>query len=161
MRTRLEGRVALVTGGTGGIGAAICKQLADSGAKVATNYRNEEKAQKWLAETQAQGYDFKIYQIDVADFDACKELVARIEQHLLGLHHELVPRLRPGEEAAPELFVPPIDGRARRGLGPAPLDVRVAELGHARIARVELPDDLLRAGPVRGQGVSIVRVDGR
>ncbi len=84
MRTRLEGRVALVTGGTGGIGAAICKQLADSGAKVATNYRNEEKAQKWLAGTKAQGYDFKIYQIDVADFDACRELVTRIEQDLLG-----------------------------------------------------------------------------
>ena len=36
-------RVALVTGGTGGIGTAICKRLADLGNKVATNYRNEEK----------------------------------------------------------------------------------------------------------------------
>ena len=37
-------RIALVTGGTGGIGTAICKRLADAGHKVATNYRNEEKA---------------------------------------------------------------------------------------------------------------------
>ncbi len=82
MKTRLEGRVALVTGGTGGIGAAICKQLADSGAKIATNYRNEAKAQKWLAEMKAQGYEFKIYQVDVADFAACRDLVGRIEQDL-------------------------------------------------------------------------------
>ncbi len=82
MNTRLDGRVALVTGGTGGIGAAICKQLADSGAKVATNYRNEAKAQKWLEAMKAQGYGFKIYQVDVADFDACKTLAAHIEQDL-------------------------------------------------------------------------------
>jgi acetoacetyl-CoA reductase len=40
----MTSRVALVTGGTGGIGTAICKRLADMGHKVATNYRNEEKA---------------------------------------------------------------------------------------------------------------------
>ena len=38
----MTARVALVTGGTGGIGTAICKKLADMGHKVATNYRNEE-----------------------------------------------------------------------------------------------------------------------
>lgn len=40
-------RVALVTGGTGGIGTAIVKRLADMGHKVATNFRNEEKARAW------------------------------------------------------------------------------------------------------------------
>ena len=54
MNTDLSGRVALVTGGTSGIGAAVCKQLAASGAKVATNYRNEQKAQQWLAEMRAE-----------------------------------------------------------------------------------------------------------
>ncbi len=82
MKTILDGRIALVTGGTGGIGAAICKQLADSGAKVATNYRNEEKAQKWLAETSAAGYDFKAYPVDVTHFDDCQQLIDRIEQDL-------------------------------------------------------------------------------
>ncbi|MGH8650735.1 MAG: acetoacetyl-CoA reductase [Gammaproteobacteria bacterium] len=81
MITSLEGRVALVTGGTGGIGAAICLQLAASCAKVATNYRNEEKAQKWLAETKAI-YGFKTYRVDVTDFDACQRLVERIEKDL-------------------------------------------------------------------------------
>ncbi len=82
MKTDLTGRVALVTGGTSGIGAAICKQLADSGAKVATNYRNEEKAQQWLAGTRAEGYDFKIYGVDVRDFEGCGKMVAAIEQDL-------------------------------------------------------------------------------
>ncbi|MGH8602455.1 MAG: acetoacetyl-CoA reductase [Gammaproteobacteria bacterium] len=82
MKTSLEGRVALVTGGTGGIGAAICVQLAASGAKVATNYRNEEKAQKWLAETKAKGYDFTIYRVDVSDFDACQRMVEGLVKDL-------------------------------------------------------------------------------
>ena len=43
----MTSRVALVTGGTGGIGTAIVKRLADMGHKVATNYRNEEKARAW------------------------------------------------------------------------------------------------------------------
>ena len=40
----MSARVALVTGGTGGIGTAIVRRLADSGYRVATNYRNEDKA---------------------------------------------------------------------------------------------------------------------
>ena len=51
----MTSRVALVTGGTGGIGTAICKKLADMGHKVATNYRNEEKARAWQAQMKADG----------------------------------------------------------------------------------------------------------
>ncbi len=82
MQTNLKGRVALVTGGTSGIGAAICKQLADSGAGVATNYRNEEKARHWLAETRAQDYDFKAYRIDIGDFEGCGQMIGQIEKDL-------------------------------------------------------------------------------
>ncbi|MGH8594838.1 MAG: acetoacetyl-CoA reductase [Gammaproteobacteria bacterium] len=82
MKTSLEGRIALVTGGTGGIGGAICLQLAASGAKVATNYRDEEKAQKWLADTKAKGYKFKIYRVDVTDFEACRRMVESIAKDL-------------------------------------------------------------------------------
>ncbi|MBI4005418.1 MAG: acetoacetyl-CoA reductase [Gammaproteobacteria bacterium] len=78
----LKGKVSLVTGGTGGIGAAICLRLADSGAKVATNYRNEEKAKKWQNEVKKGGYDINIYQADVSDFDACVNLVKMIESEL-------------------------------------------------------------------------------
>lgn len=80
--TNLEGKVALVTGGTGGIGAAICLNLAKAGAKVATNYRNQEKAEKWQAEVKDQGFDIKIYQADVSDYDACEKMVADVVSDL-------------------------------------------------------------------------------
>ncbi len=78
----LNGKVALVTGGTGGIGAAICLRLADSGAKVATNYRNEEKARKWQADAKGKGYDITIYQADVSSLEECTDLAKKIEADL-------------------------------------------------------------------------------
>ena len=80
--SNLKGKVALVTGGTGGIGAAICLKLVESGAKIATNYRNEEKAKAWQAEAKKAGHDIAIYQADVSDFDACHALVDQIEKDL-------------------------------------------------------------------------------
>lgn len=73
-----ESKVALVTGGTGGIGAAICLKLADSGFKVVTNYRNEEKAQAWKAEVASKGYDIGIYQADASDYGQCEALIEKI-----------------------------------------------------------------------------------
>ena len=73
-------KIALVTGGTGGIGAAICLKLADSGFRVVTNYRNEVKAQAWKAEIVAKGYDIGIYQADASDYGECETLVKQIEQ---------------------------------------------------------------------------------
>ncbi|MCH8078396.1 MAG: acetoacetyl-CoA reductase [Proteobacteria bacterium] len=78
----LKGKVALVTGGTGGIGAAICLKLAESGARVATNYRNEEKAKAWQADAKKAGHDIAIYQADVADFDACQVLTEQVAKDL-------------------------------------------------------------------------------
>ena len=75
-------KVALVTGGTGGIGAAICLKLAQAGVRVATNYRNKEKAEKWHKETSGKGIDIKIYQADVSDYQACEAMVARINDDL-------------------------------------------------------------------------------
>ncbi|MCK5498071.1 MAG: acetoacetyl-CoA reductase [Gammaproteobacteria bacterium] len=80
--SNLKGKIALVTGGTGGIGAAICIKLAASGAKVATNYRNEEKAKAWQAEAKKAGHDIAIYQADVSDFDACQALAVQVEKDL-------------------------------------------------------------------------------
>ena len=59
-------RVALVTGGTGGIGTAICKRLAQMGHKVATNYRDEGKAKAWQAELAKQGVKIAIVAGDVS-----------------------------------------------------------------------------------------------
>jgi acetoacetyl-CoA reductase len=80
MSVNLKDKVALVTGGTGGIGAAICLRLADAGARVATNYRNEEKARQWLAKIKSKGYDINIYHADVSDFDACGDFIKQIQQ---------------------------------------------------------------------------------
>jgi len=82
MRTSLDGKVAIVTGGTGGIGTAICRQLADSGARVATNYRNEAKTEKWKAECRNAGYEFDTFLADVTDFDACARFVTAVEKKL-------------------------------------------------------------------------------
>ena len=75
-------RVALVTGGTGGIGTAICKKLADQGHKVATNYRNEEKAKAWQAQMKADGYDFTLVKGDVTSPDEAEAMVREVEKTL-------------------------------------------------------------------------------
>ena len=78
----MTSRVAFVTGGTGGIGTAICKQLADMGHKVATNYRNEEKARAWQAKAKAEGYDFTLVKGDVTSPEEAQAMVREVEQKL-------------------------------------------------------------------------------
>ncbi len=68
-------RVALVTGGTRGIGAAIAKTLKAAGYTVAVNYGgNDEAAQKFTAET-----GIKAYKWDVGDYDACAAGIAKVQ----------------------------------------------------------------------------------
>jgi acetoacetyl-CoA reductase len=72
------GRVALVTGGTRGIGAAIAIALKNAGYKVAATYAgNDEKAQAFHRET-----DIGIYKWDVTDYEACGQGIARVEADL-------------------------------------------------------------------------------
>ncbi|MGH8062388.1 MAG: beta-ketoacyl-ACP reductase [Pseudoxanthomonas sp.] len=78
----MTSRVALVTGGTGGIGSAICRKLADLGHKVATNYRNEEKTQAWLQQMRAQGYDITAVKGDVSSPEEAEALVREAEAKL-------------------------------------------------------------------------------
>jgi acetoacetyl-CoA reductase len=69
------GRVALVTGGTRGIGAGISKALIAQGRTVVASYAgNDTAAQAFAAETSC-----KVLKFDVADFDACKAAIATIE----------------------------------------------------------------------------------
>jgi len=71
-------RVALVTGGTRGIGAAICKALKTAGYKVAATYAsNEEAAQKFKAET-----GIGVYKWDVSDYEACAAGIKQVEADL-------------------------------------------------------------------------------
>ncbi|MEO6518078.1 MAG: beta-ketoacyl-ACP reductase [Pseudoxanthomonas sp.] len=78
----MTARVALVTGGTGGIGSAICRKLADMGHKVATNYRNEEKMQAWLQEMRGKGYEFTAVKGDVSSPEEAEALVREVEAKL-------------------------------------------------------------------------------
>ncbi|HMN34497.1 MAG TPA: beta-ketoacyl-ACP reductase [Chiayiivirga sp.] len=78
----MTARTVLVTGGTGGIGTAICKRLADAGHRVATNYRNEAKALAWQSAMKAQGYDFTIAKGDVTSPEEAADMVRQIEQAL-------------------------------------------------------------------------------
>lgn len=71
-------RVALVTGGTRGIGAAISKALKAAGYKVAATYgSSDEAAQKFKAET-----GINVYKWDVSSFDACAAGVKQVEADL-------------------------------------------------------------------------------
>jgi len=78
----MTARTVLVTGGTGGIGTAICKRLADAGHRVATNYRNEAKALAWQSAMKAQGYDLTIAKGDVTSPEEAADMVRQIEQAL-------------------------------------------------------------------------------
>ncbi|HWS26053.1 MAG TPA: acetoacetyl-CoA reductase [Xanthomonadales bacterium] len=81
----MTSRVALVTGGTGGIGTAMVKRLARAGHRVATNYRNEEKAREWQAALKADGIDCLIVPGDVADFASSQAMIKEIEAQLGGV----------------------------------------------------------------------------
>jgi acetoacetyl-CoA reductase len=78
-------RVALVTGGTGGIGTAICRKLASQGFKVATNYRDEARAKAWQDAQKQAGFDFAIYAGDVSDPKSAEDMVKAIERDLGGV----------------------------------------------------------------------------
>ena len=78
----MTARVALVTGGTGGIGTAICRRLAQAGHRVATNYRNEDKTRAWQAQMRAAGVEVALARGDVADPVAAQAMVREVEQQL-------------------------------------------------------------------------------
>jgi len=78
----MTARTALVTGGTGGIGTAICKRLADMGHRVATNYRNEDKARAWQRQLKTDGYDIALAQGDVSSSEEAEAMVRNVEQQL-------------------------------------------------------------------------------
>lgn len=78
----LTGKVALVTGGSYGIGYAIAKGLSEAGAKIVFNDINEELVNKGLAAYKADGIDATGYVCDVTDEAAVTELIAKIEKEV-------------------------------------------------------------------------------
>ena len=78
----MQSRVALVTGGTGGIGTSIVKRLAQMGHKVATNYRDEARATAWQQTMRDAGIEVAIAPGDVASADTAETLIRDVERQL-------------------------------------------------------------------------------
>jgi acetoacetyl-CoA reductase len=72
-------RVALITGGMGGLGEAICIKMAALGYHVVTTHSpGNNRAQEWLASMEEQGYKFRAYPCDVADYDSAQACIAKV-----------------------------------------------------------------------------------
>jgi len=83
MSMELANKVALVTGGSRGIGRAASIALGQAGAKIAVNYMHDEAAAKaTLSDIEEVGGDGAIYQADVADESAVQGMIKDIEQAL-------------------------------------------------------------------------------
>ncbi len=83
----LRGRIALVTGGAGGIGQAVCRRLAQAGADVVVHYRsNVEKAEALARELSAFGVRAQARGADIADPAQVKALIEQVAADLGGLH---------------------------------------------------------------------------
>ena len=75
-------RVALVTGGTGGIGEAVCQRFVKDGYKVVAAYNNREKAQAWQLAQKEAGFDIEIVHCPVTDFEACGDAIQWVENNV-------------------------------------------------------------------------------
>lgn len=82
----VEGKVALVTGASKGIGLAIARSLAEGGARVLLNYRrDEEAAQRALAEIRALSPDSALIRADVGDPEAISRMFRTVKADYGGL----------------------------------------------------------------------------
>jgi acetoacetyl-CoA reductase len=76
-------RVAVVTGGMGGLGEAICIKLAQMGYQViATHSPGNAKVAEWLKEMKGRGFEMRAEQVDVSDFESCGKAVAKIQSEV-------------------------------------------------------------------------------
>jgi acetoacetyl-CoA reductase len=76
-------RIALITGGMGGLGETISTKMADAGYRVAVTYSPSNKTSAdWLAQMKANGYEFHAYPCDVTDYDSAKACAAAVEKDM-------------------------------------------------------------------------------
>jgi acetoacetyl-CoA reductase len=72
-------RLAVVTGGMGGLGESISTKMADAGYKVVVTFSpSNTKWKSWLEEMKGRGYAFSAFPVDVVDFDDCAAKCERI-----------------------------------------------------------------------------------
>jgi acetoacetyl-CoA reductase len=75
-------RTALVTGGTGGIGTALVRHLIGQGHRVASNYRDREKADAWHRQMRAEGFEVTLVHGDVSDHESSRAMIEAVEAEL-------------------------------------------------------------------------------
>ncbi|MDN4052203.1 acetoacetyl-CoA reductase [Massilia sp. YIM B02763] len=72
-------KVALVTGGMGGLGTAICRRLETEGFQVAVTYSpGNATPEAWLAAQRDDGYHFTAFKVDVTDYGDCEWMVQKL-----------------------------------------------------------------------------------
>jgi acetoacetyl-CoA reductase len=84
-----KNQVALITGGTGGIGTAICERLYKDGFTVVANYRDFTKAMKWREEAKQwredqmkMGIDVKVVEGDISNFKSAERMMNEIQKEI-------------------------------------------------------------------------------
>lgn len=117
---RLDGKVALVTGGYGGIGLAVCRGLAAMGAKIAVAGQNGERATAFAQQLQAQGHDAWAAAFQATSVVETQRMVDDTAQHFgkidilvncIGLNRE-----QKAEEITEEMFDYVFDVNAKSAL---------------------------------------------
>jgi acetoacetyl-CoA reductase len=73
-------KLAVVTGGMGGLGESISTKMADAGYRVVVTYSpSNTKYKSWLEELKGRGYSFAAFPVDVVDYDSCVKQCAAIQ----------------------------------------------------------------------------------
>ena len=78
----MAGRLALVTGGNGGIGTAVCRELAAQGYRVVTTCvdAKAERVEDWQAQLREEGYEVGYVECNVADYESCQRMAEQMKQ---------------------------------------------------------------------------------
>ena len=76
-------RIAVVTGGMGGLGETISTKMADAGYRVVVTYSpSNTKYKSWLEEMKGRGYSFSAFPVDVVDYDSCAKQCSIISSEI-------------------------------------------------------------------------------
>jgi acetoacetyl-CoA reductase len=79
----MKKKIALVTGGMGGIGQAICQALTLKNIQVVAGYsRDHEKAAAWCQEQAKAGFNIQSAYANIGDFNSCQEMVKKVESEI-------------------------------------------------------------------------------
>ncbi|MHB1948202.1 MAG: acetoacetyl-CoA reductase [Gammaproteobacteria bacterium] len=79
----MKNKIALVTGGIGDIGTAICQSLAKSGHYVvAIDRLSQEEGTKWIEEQKKLGFNMEFSYADISQFSSCEKMLADIEKRI-------------------------------------------------------------------------------